>query len=67
MGFDDKTEGDDLIAYYVKNKKSNDRVVIVSADEDLTQLISETVCIYNPRLKKFISHKNFKELKRICI
>ena len=61
--FDDKTEGDDLIAYYVKNKKPNDRVVIVSADEDLTQLISETVCIYNPRLKKFVSHKNFKELK----
>lgn len=61
--FDDKTEGDDLIAYYVKNKKPNDRVVIVSADEDLTQLISETVCIYNPRLKKFVSDKNFKELK----
>ena len=61
--FDDKTEGDDLIAYYVKNKKPNDRVVIVSGDEDLTQLISETVCIYNPRIKKFVSHKNFKELK----
>ena len=61
--FDDKTEGDDLIAYYVKNKKPNDKVVIVSADEDLTQLISDTVCIYNPRLKKFVSHQNFKELK----
>lgn len=61
--FDDKTEGDDLIAYYVKNKKPNDKVVIVSADEDLTQLISDTVCIYNPRIKKFVSHKNFKELK----
>lgn len=61
--FDDKTEGDDLIAYYVKNKKPSDKVVIVSADEDLTQLISNTVCIYNPRLKKFISDKNFKELK----
>lgn len=61
--FNDKTEGDDLIAYYVKNKKPNDKVVIVSADEDLTQLISETVCIYNPRLKTFISNKNFKELK----
>lgn len=61
--FDDKTEGDDLIAYYVKNKKPSDKVVIVSADEDLTQLISDTVCIYNPRLKKFVSHKNFKELK----
>jgi 5'-3' exonuclease len=61
--FDDKTEGDDLIAYYIKNKKPSDRVVIVSADEDLTQLISDTVCIYNPRIKKFVSHKNFKELK----
>ena len=60
---DEKTEGDDLIAYYVKNKKPNDKVVIVSGDEDLTQLISESVCIYNPRLKKFVSHKNFKELK----
>lgn len=61
--FDDKTEGDDLIAYYIKNKKPSDKVVIVSADEDLTQLISDTVCIYNPRLKTFVSHKNFKELK----
>lgn len=61
--FDDKTEGDDLISYYVQNKKPNDRVVIVSGDEDLTQLISDTVCIYNPRLKKFVSHQNFKELK----
>ena len=61
--FDDKTEGDDLIAYYVLNKKRNDRVVIVSADEDLTQLLSDTVCIYNPRLKKFVSNKNFKEIR----
>lgn len=61
--FDDKTEGDDLIAYYVLNKKPNDRVVIVSADEDLTQLLSDTVCIYNPRLKKFVSNKNFKEIR----
>lgn len=61
--FNDKTEGDDLIAYYVKNKKPNDKVVIVSADEDLTQLINETVCIYNPRIKTFVSNKNFKEIK----
>ena len=61
--FDDKTEGDDLIAYYVNNKKPSDKVVIVSSDEDLTQLISDTVCIYNPRLKNFISNKNFKDIK----
>ena len=61
--FDEKTEGDDLIAYYVLNKKPNDKVVIVSADEDLTQLLSDTVCIYNPRLKKFVTNKNFKEIR----
>jgi 5'-3' exonuclease len=61
--FDDKTEADDLIAYYVKNKKASDKVVIVSADEDLSQLISDTVCIYNPRLKKFVTHINFKDIK----
>jgi 5'-3' exonuclease len=60
---DDETEGDDLIAYYIKNKKPNDKVVIVSADEDLTQLISDSVCIYNPRLKRIISNLNFKEIK----
>lgn len=61
--FDDKTEADDLIAYYIKNKKDSDKVVIVSADEDLSQLISDSVCIYNPRLKKFVTHVNFKDLK----
>lgn len=61
--FDEKTEADDLIAYYIKNKKDSDKVVIVSADEDLSQLISDTVCIYNPRLKKIITHLNFKEIK----
>ena len=60
---DEKTEGDDLISYYVHHKLPNEKVVIMSADEDLTQLISDSVCIYNNIKKKFISHKNFKELK----
>ena len=60
---DEETEGDDLISYYVQNKKEEERIVIVSSDQDITQLISETVCIYDPRLKKIVSHKNFKELK----
>ena len=54
----DKIEGDDFIAYYCLHKKPNDKVVIVSGDRDLTQLIDETVCLYEPRLKKFISTKN---------
>lgn len=60
---DEKTEGDDLISYYVHHKLPNEKVIIMSADEDLTQLISDSVCIYNNIKKKFISHKNFKQLK----
>ena len=57
----DDVEGDDLIAYYVKNKKSNEKIVIVSGDRDLTQLISDDVCQYIPSLKKFVSPKNSVE------
>lgn len=54
----DNVEGDDLIAYYVKNKKENEKIVIVSGDRDLTQLISNDVCVYIPSLKKYISPQN---------
>ena len=60
---DEKTEGDDLISYYVQHKKPEEKIVIVSGDEDLTQLISETVCVYSTRLKKFLSNENFKRIK----
>ena len=58
----DNVEGDDIIAYYVKNKKENEKVVIVSSDKDLTQLISENVCVWNPRSKTFITDKNSSEI-----
>ena len=51
-------EGDDIIAYYVNNKKENEKIVIVSSDKDLTQLISDNVIIYNPRIKDFITKDN---------
>lgn len=54
----DKVEADDLIAYYVMNKKPNERIVIVSNDRDLTQLISDDVIIYIQGKKKFINTKN---------
>lgn len=60
---DTETEGDDLISYYVHHKKPEEMIYIMSADEDLTQLISDKVCIYNIRLKKPFSNKNFKEEK----
>ena len=60
---DEITEGDDQIAYYCLHKKPNEKIVIMSADMDLAQLISEDVCIFNLHkdVKKFITTKNFKE------
>lgn len=54
----DSVEGDDIVSHYVHHKKPNEKVVIVSSDKDLTQLISETVVIYNPRTKHFITTEN---------
>lgn len=54
----DKVEADDLIAYYVLNKKPRERIVIMSNDRDLTQLISDDVIIYIQSMKKFINTKN---------
>lgn len=61
--FDDKTEGDDFIAYYVLHKVPEERVVIVSTDNDLTQLISPTVNVYNRMLKKYLKPANFQRIK----
>lgn len=61
--FDDKTEGDDFIAYYVAHKCPEERIIIVSTDQDLTQLISPTVAVYNRMLKKYLNVKNFQKIK----
>ncbi len=55
------TEADDLIAYYIKHKKPEEKIVIVSTDMDLTQLISDDVYIFNPHLHKNITSLNFKK------
>ena len=56
---DEITEGDDLIAYYCKNKKENEKIVIMTGDMDLSQLLAEDICIYNLDLKKYITKYNF--------
>lgn len=58
----DSVEGDDLIANYVKNKKPNEKVVVVSGDRDLSQLISSDVCLYIPTLKTFVTEQNSAEV-----
>ena len=73
-------EGDDLVAYYTIHKKPQDKVVIMSGDRDLTQLISPTVIIYDlnaPKGDRFINshnsveklgftHENTALIKTIC-
>lgn len=54
----DDVEGDDLIAYYVNNKLDNEKIVIVSGDRDLVQLISDDVCLYVTQLKKYVTPNN---------
>lgn len=58
----ENVEGDDIVSYIVQNKHPEDKVVIVSSDKDLTQLISDTVVIYNPRTKGFITETNSSEV-----
>ena len=71
--FDENTEGDDLIAYYVKNKKPNENIIIMSTDHDLTQLISDDVCVFDKELSKhnkkdvYLSQKNFKKHRGIPV
>ena len=57
---DEKTEGDDLIAYYVLHKKPEEKIVIWSTDEDYAQLIGDDVIIYNQNDKEFITKYNFR-------
>ena len=57
---DDVCEGDDLIAYYCKNKKPNEKILIISSDLDLCQLLSDDIMIYNQIKKIYISNRNFK-------
>ena len=58
----DKTEADDFIGYYTSHKKPNEKIVIVSNDRDLTQLIAEDVIVYVQSMKRFINTKNHTEI-----
>jgi 5'-3' exonuclease len=58
---DEVIEGDDCIAYYVKNIKPDEKIVIMSNDRDLCQLIDVRVGIYIINLKKIVSTLNYHE------
>jgi 5'-3' exonuclease len=58
----DEVEADDFIGYYVTHKKPNEKIVIVSNDRDLTQLISDQVIVYVQSMKDFINTKNHTQV-----
>lgn len=68
-------EGDDAIGYYILNKKKDEKVLIVSNDQDMIQLISDDVQLYllnrritlNPNNFKVYFDYNYKNLKLIKI
>ena len=62
QNMDDESECDDLIAYYTLHKKSNEKIIIMSGDRDLTQLINDDVCVYIPTIHKFVTPKNHREI-----
>jgi 5'-3' exonuclease len=57
-------EADDIIARICKDNKSSD-IFIVSNDEDLYQLLTNTVCIINARTNKFFTKQDFIKKYRI--
>ena len=58
-------EADDVIGYMSKYLFNNDKCVIYSSDKDYYQLMSDTVKIYSPIKKDFISEKDV--FKKFCI
>lgn len=56
-------EADDIIWLTARRLKRKHNVMIVSSDKDFDQLISNNVCIWNPKMQARITHKNCFELK----
>ena len=59
-------EADDLIAYYCKISK-DEKIIVFSADKDLTQLISVDVTIYSPITKQYFKNGDMISLNKVDI
>jgi len=62
----DDNEADDLIAYYCQIAK-DEKIIIFSADKDLTQLISENVTIYSPISKTYFKYGDMITINKVNI
>jgi len=58
---DEIIEADDSIGYYCTNIEEDEKVVIISNDRDMCQLIDNRVAIYVINLRKIISKDNYYE------
>jgi 5'-3' exonuclease len=56
---DDIVEADDSIAYYISKLKKDEKVVIISNDRDLCQLIDDRVGMYVINLKTIVTKDNY--------
>lgn len=62
----EKLEADDIIAFIAKqSSKHNKKATIVSSDQDFLQLIDDSVTIYSPIKKKFITRKNVEDVIKV--
>ena len=56
---DEIVEADDSIAYYVTKLKEDEKVVIISNDRDLCQLIDDRVGVYVINLRTIVTKDNY--------
>lgn len=62
----EKLEADDVIAFIAKqSSKHNKKVTIVSSDQDFLQLVDDSISVYSPIKKKFITRKNVEEVIKV--
>lgn len=55
----DGYEADDVIAKYAQYVESPDEAIILSADNDLLQCVTENVYFHNPTSKKIVNRQSF--------
>ncbi len=59
-------EADDIIAHFAERIPADDFGLIITADDDMWQCLSDNVAWYNPISKKTVTNKSFVEKWGIC-
>jgi DNA polymerase-1 len=54
-------EADDMMARVATGLAGEDRVILISEDQDLYQLLSWRCAVYHPRKQEFVTAKSFKK------